>query len=259
MKLLFALAWGLLGPLLLSAQPTPAQLVPYRQQGRWGYADRQGRLVLPALYDEAGPFVEDVAWVRQGDRYGYINGGGHLLTPVHFERAGTFARGRATVQLNGETFDIDRSGQRLTEAAPPAPEEDFLEQGDVLRQGGKVGFRFTAGGTAVVPAVYDEIRDLFHDGLLLVRQGAKWGVVNGEGQLTLPVEYDAIEAGAANGYARPVLRQGNRFGYLSHAGTLLTPLKYAAAEPFVAGVARITTPEGQVGYVDDTGREFIGQ
>ena len=39
---------------------TPAtRLVPFRQGTRWGYADHRRRLVLPARYDEAGPFVDE--------------------------------------------------------------------------------------------------------------------------------------------------------------------------------------------------------
>ncbi|GAA4391619.1 WG repeat-containing protein [Hymenobacter koreensis] len=257
MKTIFSLLLLVWGMGELRAQPTAAQLVPYRQGTKWGYADRRGQLVLPLSYDEAGPFVERAAWVRQGQLYGYIDGGGHPLTPVQYERAGNFANGRATVQLGGETFDIDRNGLRLIEPASRAPEEDFLAQGDAVRQGGKVGFRFSMGSNKVVPALYDELRDLYHDGLLLVRQGTKWGVLNAEGQPTLRPEYDAIRATDANGYVYPVVEQRGRFGYLSHTGTLLTPIKYTAAEPFVAGVARVTTPDGLVGYIDETGREYF--
>ncbi|QHJ08170.1 WG repeat-containing protein [Hymenobacter busanensis] len=250
---LLLMAW----PAGLRAQATAARLVPYRKGALWGYATAPGQLVLPLRYDEAGPFAEGVAWVRQGPLYGYIDGGGHPLTPVQYERAGTFARGRATVQLAGETFDIDRNGLRLTGPTPAPPEEDFLAQGDPVRQGGKVGFRFSVGSNAVVPAQFDELHDLYHDGLLLVRQGPRWGVLNAEGRLTLPLEYDAIRATEANGFALPVVEQRGRFGYLSPAGTLLTPLKYKAAEPFVAGVARVLTPDGLPGYIDEAGREYF--
>jgi hypothetical protein len=257
MKLFILLLFALL-PCAVQAQSASAELVPFRRGALWGYADRKGQLVLPLQFDEVGPYVEGLAWVRQGSRYGYIGGGGHLVTPVQYEQASNFRRGRATVVLGGDTFDIDRNGTRLTEPAPSAPEQDFLEQGDLLRQQGKVGFRFSVGRGAL-PPIYDEIRDLYHDGLVLVRQGQKWGVANAEGRLTLPVEYDAIRANADNGYAFPVVEQQGRLGYLSNSGTLLTPLKYTAAEPFVAGVARVTTAEGKVGYIDDTGREYFEQ
>jgi hypothetical protein len=230
--------------------------VPYHKGTQWGYADRRGRLVLPLRYDEAGPFVDEIAWVRVGGLYGYIDGAGNPVTPVQYERAGTFRHGRARVTLpGGETFDIGPSGQRLNEPAETF-EEDFLAQGDPVRQNGKVGFRFSVG-EAVVPPVYDEVRDLYHDGLVLVRQGPKWGVVDNRGRLRLPAEYDAIRAVEQNGYQFPIVEQQGRFGYLGPDGKLLVPPKYSAAEPFEAGVARVTTPAGQTGYIDQSGREYF--
>lgn len=240
----------------VQAQTAGPRLIPFRHGSRWGYADSTRRLVLPLAYDDAGPFVEGAAWVRQGVLYGYIDTTGRALTPMQYHRASNFQQGRATVTLRNETFAIGPNGQRLS--APPEPEleTDYLEQGDLVRRQGKVGFRFTAGSATVVPAEYDEIRDLHHDGLLLVRQGTKWGVLNGAGQLMLPMVYDAIRATAANGFVYPVVEQAGRFGYLGHNGQLLTKLHYTAAEPFVADVARVTTPTGKTGYLDTRGREY---
>ncbi|TGE21412.1 WG repeat-containing protein [Hymenobacter aquaticus] len=246
---------GLLLAAPLGAQQAPARLIPCRKGTKWGYADQSRRVVLPLLYDEAGPFVQEVAWVRIGSLYGYIDGGGNPVTPVHFTRAGSFVQGRATVELGGETFQITTSGQRITQEPEPAPETEFLTQGDMVRQNGKVGFRFTVG-QAVVPALYDEIQENYN-GLLFVRQGTKWGVINSKGTLTLPLEYDAIRAVEANNFAYAIVEQQGRFGYLAEDGRLLVPIKYSAAEPFVASVARVTTPDGRTGYIDVRGREFF--
>ncbi|RYU77978.1 WG repeat-containing protein [Hymenobacter persicinus] len=248
----------LAGLLLLglgAAQITTARLVPFRRGSKWGYADPSRRLVLPLLYDEAGPFVGEVAWVRVGQLYGYIDGAGNPITPVQFTKASNFHRGRGTVELNGQTYDLDTSGNRLTTPPDPEPESDFLTQGDLTHKDGKVGFRFTVGA-AQVPAIYDEIRENYN-GLLFVRQGPKWGVLNDKGKPVLPLEFDAIQASEANGFALPVVEQQGRFGYLADDGHLLVAPKYQAAEPFVEGVARVTTPDGRSGYLDTRGREFF--
>ena len=235
------------------AQTAASRLVPFRQGTRWGYADRNRRLVLPVRYDEAGPFVDELAWVRQDSLYGYIDGGGNPVTPIQFTRVGNFQDDRATVVLHGETFDIGPSGNRL----PPQPaaefDEDPLEQGDLVRSAeGKVGFRFTVGA-ATVPAIYDEIRDNYN-GLLFVRQGAKWGVINGKGKLVQPPQYDSIRLRGNLQY--PVVQLGGRFGYLSPEGTRLTEIRYLRAEPYFRGVARVQAPTGRFGYLDALGREF---
>ncbi|OWP64377.1 hypothetical protein CDA63_04915 [Hymenobacter amundsenii] len=251
--LLLLLALLTLGPHTYAQSAAPeARLVPFRQGNQWGYADHRRRLVLPARYDEAGPFADELAWVRQDSLYGYIDGAGNPVTPVQFSRAGNFHDNRATVRLGSETFDIGPSGQRL----PPSAEDDFdedpLEQGDVVRQNGKVGFRFTVGA-ASVPVIYDEIRDNYH-GLLFVRQGNQWGVINGKGKLVQAPQFDAIELRGNLHY--PIVRQGNRFGYLTPEGATLTDLRYLQAEPFFEGVARVQAPGGRFGYLDEKGREF---
>ncbi len=249
------LALQLLALLPALAQMPPSRLVPFRSGSLWGYADSRRRLVLPLRYDDAGPFVEGIAWVRRGANFGYITPDGSPLTPLHFTRADNFQQSRATVELNGETFQLDRTGNRLTALPDSAAETDFLEQGDLVRQQGKVGFRFSIG-RAVVPAEYDEIRDIYH-GLLLVRRGAKWGVIKQKGRLTLPLEYDAIRATPANSYAFPIVEQAGLFGYLGANGKLLVKPQYQEAQPFVGGAGRVVTESRQAGYVDTRGREFF--
>jgi len=237
----------------VDTQTSPPALVPFRHGDKWGYADQRQRLVLPLQYDEAGPFVDGVAWVRQGQAFGYINIGGGLVTPLQFTQVSNFHQGRATVVLAGETFDIDPRGQRLSTPPAPDPEVDVLSQGHITHQNGKLGYRFTVGD-AVVPAEYDEIKEAAN-GLLLVRQGQKWGVINGKGKLVLPLTYDAILASSEN--AVPIVEQQGHFGYLAPDGHLLVKPKYRAAEPFQEGVARVVTDAGQAGYIDARGEEYF--
>lgn len=234
------------------AQTATSRLVPFRQGGKWGYADQARRLVLPLRYDEAGPFVQEIAWVRQGPLFGYIDGGGNPVTPMQFTKAGTFRNGSAMVELNGETYRISPTGQRLPDAPPAEPEEEPLEHGDLVRKEGKVGFRFTVG-SGVVPPIYDEIRENYN-GLLFVRLGAKWGVVNSSGKLVQPLRYDAIRL--TGNLQFPVVQLGQRFGYLDEDGNTLTEIRYPQAEPFLGDVARVLAPDGQPGYLNANGQEF---
>jgi len=259
MKHFFLSCWLLLFLVTVCAAQlhvTP-RLIPFRQGSQWGYADQQRHLVLPLRYDEAGPFVDELAWVRKGTHYGYIDGAGNPVTSVQFTRAGNFHLNRATVELNGETFDIGPGGRRLVEPAPEEPETDYLEQGDLVRKNGKVGFRFSVG-QATIPAEYDEIRDNYN-GLLFVRQGQQWGVINSAGNLVQPVQFDNIQTIANNGdvLLLPIVAKGGRYGYLDEQGQILVEPQYREAAPFMAGVARVVTQAGQPGYINTNGVEFF--
>ncbi len=40
--------------------------------GKWGFVDKTGKLVIPAIFESCGNFHEGLAWVRVNNLYGYI-------------------------------------------------------------------------------------------------------------------------------------------------------------------------------------------
>lgn len=41
--------------------------------GKWGYIDKQGKMVINPLFDSTESFAEGLAAVRNGDKWGYIS------------------------------------------------------------------------------------------------------------------------------------------------------------------------------------------
>ena len=70
----------------------------------------------PEGYIIAGPYSEGLAPVRDGDRFGYIDRNQKLVIPLRFEQAGQFYNGRARVVENGKSFFIDKNGERVAGA-----------------------------------------------------------------------------------------------------------------------------------------------
>ncbi len=65
----------------------PANFIPYlAENGLYGYADRQGRLVIPAEFAEAEPFVNNRAAARpkNSEKWGLIDGRGQWLVKPQF-------------------------------------------------------------------------------------------------------------------------------------------------------------------------------
>ena len=48
-------------------------LAPAKLDGKWGYIDPTGTLVIQAQYDMAHPFHGNLASVQIGKKYGYID------------------------------------------------------------------------------------------------------------------------------------------------------------------------------------------
>jgi hypothetical protein len=90
-----------------------APLGRVRLNGRWGYVDPSGRLVIPPRFEQASDFFTDMTSVRVGDRWGYIDRTGRMVIPPRYDEASPFLRGVAHVRQGGEWLAIDRSGRRL--------------------------------------------------------------------------------------------------------------------------------------------------
>jgi len=50
-----------------------AVLIPYRKGDKWGFCDRARKMVVPAIYDDVGPFSEGISPVKLDGKWGYID------------------------------------------------------------------------------------------------------------------------------------------------------------------------------------------
>src|SRR5262245_30357004 len=67
-----------------SVEPETTAIVAVKSRGKWGFADRQGRLLTPR-FDQVGVFSEGLAPVRQGALWGFVGTSGTLDVPLRFE------------------------------------------------------------------------------------------------------------------------------------------------------------------------------
>jgi hypothetical protein len=69
---------------------------------RFGYADREGKIVIEPQYRQAYDFSEGLAAVMRIDKYGYIDKEGERVTDFIFDHAESFYKNRAIVSFNGK-------------------------------------------------------------------------------------------------------------------------------------------------------------
>ena len=56
-----------------------------------------------------------LAWFYQDKKEGYIDIEGHIVIPPKYQRASHFDKGLATVELEGQSFYIDKCGREFRE------------------------------------------------------------------------------------------------------------------------------------------------
>lgn len=80
---------------------------------RYGYADKNGVLVIPAKYDLANPFREGLAVVAFDGGFGFIDKGGNTVVAPRYDWAHHFSDGLALVKKKGLLGYIDKSGNEV--------------------------------------------------------------------------------------------------------------------------------------------------
>ena len=74
-----------------------------KQNGKWGFVDRDGGMVIPPQYEEARSFSNGLAAVKQGGRWGFIDLENNMAIEPQFQGAKDFnTTGSAFVQLDSE-------------------------------------------------------------------------------------------------------------------------------------------------------------
>lgn len=87
-----------------------ASLRPARIDGKYGYVDALGRIIIAPRFDGADTFSEGLALVLDRGRFGYIDPLGRFAIPAVFRHALPFRDGFAQVRNGRDWAFLDRSG-----------------------------------------------------------------------------------------------------------------------------------------------------
>lgn len=84
-------------------------LAPVKKNGRWGYIDLKGKVVIDFLFDDAWCFSEGLASVKLNGKYGYINNKGKVVIDCTYECSYDFHKGVAVVKDDDNKFGFINS------------------------------------------------------------------------------------------------------------------------------------------------------
>jgi hypothetical protein len=184
-------------------------LAPFRNKdGRWGYLDRQGLVVIPAQFSFAYDFSEGLACVQTAEGCGYIDKAGVFVIKPVFDSAENFSEGLAPVCQKECWGYIDKSGKLVLKpqysAASPFSEglayvEIREESADksgrsilkwaYIDKSGRVviGPRSGDGGWEI-STWYPSCTE-FSEGLAAQRENGKFGYIDRTGRWVIPPRF----------------------------------------------------------------------
>lgn len=198
-------------------------LCPVQVNGKWGYINTTGNMVIPCVYEDVWPFKNECAIVKQGGKYGLINKRGEILVPcvksdydyVPLPHDGVICINIGTSEKR--VFKcIDINGNHLFTKAALVPFEFSEGVATIQSKYDKGTGLINKSGEYIIPeGIYSHI-SAFHYGVAQVisETTGKTGYINHQGEVIVPLlKYDGIYWGA---YPSPIACAiiGDKYGYV---------------------------------------------
>ncbi len=218
-------------------------LARVKVNGKSGFIDKNNNMVIPAKYDDADFFSEGLAGVRINEKWGFIDENDNLVIPAKYDLINIFSEGLAEVNVNGKSGFIDKNNNLVI----PVKYDNvhyFSEGLAVVEINEKWGF-IDRNDNMVIPAKYD-YADSFSEGLAGVRINEKWGFIDKNNNMVIPAKYDDafnFSEGLATVYIN------GKTGFINKNDNFVIPAKYDRAKDFYEGLAAVEINE-KWGFID---------
>ena len=245
------------------------------QNGKYGFIDHRGKIVIPPKYMWADYFWRGLGTVyvcgryvsidssgklwplriavagqlvprKSGNKFGFVDSSGQFQIPPAYEDALPFSEGFAAVQVEEKWGFINARGEEVMH--PQFDGAFYFHEGIAVANLGPDWMLIDRAGKIVAHGF--DFSDLVSDGRIPARRTNKWGYLDLHGNEVIPFIYDHVSP-FYGGLA--AVENAGEWGYLDREGRLVIPLVFDEAGPFADGLAPAKT--GNVsGFIDRTGK-----
>lgn len=206
--------------------------------GKWGFLDKSGKVVIPCKWKYVSAFEDGLASVRDDyDKFGCINKEGELIIPCIYEEEMVFYEGLAYISRywrEGASYFIDKTGKKVLET--------FYVTYSGFKEGlasmEDVGFMDKTGEIVIEDKWSPEPMG-FSEGLAPTEEG----YIDHSGKVVIKNlwdDYREFREGLA------VVSRDKRCGYIDHNGCEVVPCMWDSAGAFSGGLAYVRLAE--MGY-----------
>ncbi|MBK8678928.1 MAG: WG repeat-containing protein [Sphingobacteriales bacterium] len=195
--------------------------------GKWGFINTKGEVVLPANFDKIDAFAEGLAPASQSGKYGYLNAQFQMAIASQFDFAYPFNEGLAVVGNKNSWGFIDKTGKIVI----PLKYDQVrrFNEGRSWAKRAEKWYIINKQGREIKGFNFKQVQD-FENGLAYVvtrdphTNLRRIGLVDTEGEEVLAPYYDEVfPKNFVNGFG--IAHLENRMGIISKSG-LITPVKY---------------------------------
>ena len=216
-------------------------------------------------------FSEGLAAVEINGKWGYVNTNGEMVISPEYYEACSFKDGLARVKTSDSDLDgwtyINKSGSEITDLPLSGNSEDFSDGLAKI-----VLYNKNTGGSwctfidregAAFKNKYKSAQN-FTEGLAAVKTDEGWGYVDKHENFIIPPTkrfrqaYEFSEGLAAVEIDHgPLESEGNKYGYIDKIGDLLISPEFEGAGEFSNGVAIISDSDRNMGLINRNGKVIL--
>jgi hypothetical protein len=177
--------------------------------GKWGYIDKQGKIIIKPQFESAKEFSDGMAVVskNQDKTFGYIDQSGKFIIEPGFQVAYPFSEGLARVWTDSRYYFIDKTGKETLKPPSEASLESGFSEGLAI-------FMIHVGG------------------------GSKSGYMDKTGKIILKPEY-YYATDFSEGLAGVYPADKNAWVYIDKTGKIILETKFYKLHPYRNGIALV--------------------
>ena len=226
------------------------------EPARYTYIDQAGEPITRETFDGAVRFREGFAGVMKDGRCGFLDKRGRVVIPLRYASVRSFREGLAAVRFlrpdgrPGGVGYIDKRGVAVFQdtAGELLDLGDFCDGYARVRTAAGWGF-IDRGFRARIAPRFEDARD-FHDGLAAARSDGRWGFINKAGDWVIRPTFDAADDFDET---LALIAVDGRLGFTNRDLSFGIEPQFAAALPYFRDYARVTR-DPSFGYIDVSGR-----
>lgn len=210
----------------LSAQNNNGPLFRIIENGKTGYINKRGEVIIKPVYADGDNFSYGLAAVRKDGLYGFIDTEGNYVLPAAYHFAKSFYKDYALTIMDGENQVINKKGDRVLNSAYTGMKIINDNTAIIYTKTKKQGVLDLTNGKLIIDTIYTEISD-FHKGIAITKTKANntWdfaiSIIDSIGNIIVkPGTYKSIGNFTADDIA-VVMLNDNSQGAIDLQGNLL--------------------------------------
>lgn len=240
-------------------------LASAKKDGKWGFIDKKGNVVIDFIYEYAGNFLEGLASVKKDGKAGYINAKGEVIVDFIYSSTYAFSNGYGVIKEGIYYGAVDKEGNVVIEPTKyynvsSLTNDLFVVDGDkgydIINKSGEI----IVDGTARVGKFSDgliPVKQLYVNGKADMQNG-KWGFLDKSGNIVIDYQYDYVGT-FVNGIAG-VVKEG-KIGYINTKGEYVIEAQYPYEDntilrDYSCGIVRVYDGEKSI-YFDESGNQVF--